>query len=81
MAPFVAVREHGARPEAKKVSWANVHDAIIRAAHILNPLTPTGQLARSGRVIALLAVTDNLIYQTLNLAIIRSGNIVCYHHS
>lgn len=76
LAPFATTSEHSTVLEARKVSWANLYGAVIRAAHILNPLTPTGEPIRPRRVIALLAVTDNLIYQTLNLAIIRSGNIV-----
>lgn len=75
LAPFPPTNEP-APLDARKVSWTNLHNAIIRAAHILNPLSPTGEPIRSRRVIALLAVTDNLVYQTLNLAIIRSGNIV-----
>lgn len=76
LAPFAAADEHSTALAARKVSWANLYDAVIRAAHIINPLTPTGERIRPRRVIALLAVTDNLIYQTLNTAIIRSGNIV-----
>lgn len=57
------------------VTWREFNQAVHRGAHLLNPLNPNGARA-SGRVIAILAVTDTLVYQTIVLAISRSGNVV-----
>lgn len=76
LVPFTALDGNLTSLETRKVSWADFHGAIMRAAHIISPLTPNVVPARTRRVIALLVATDNLIYQTLSLAIIRSGNIV-----
>ncbi|KAF8312105.1 acetyl-CoA synthetase-like protein [Clavulina sp. PMI_390] len=62
-------------PSERAISWSQLNDATIRVAHLLNPLDSTGTPERPRRVIAILAVTDTVIYQTLHLAIVRSGNI------
>ncbi|KAF8320371.1 acetyl-CoA synthetase-like protein [Clavulina sp. PMI_390] len=49
--------------------------AVDCAAHIVNPLDEHGVPSDQGRVIAILAATDYLVYQTLNLGIMQSGSI------
>lgn len=76
LASFPTPGDNQALVKTRKVSWGDLHGAMMRAAHILNPLDAMGAPTRTGSVMALLAVADNLIYQTLSLAIVRSGNIV-----
>ena len=60
----------------RKVSYKQLYDAVIRAAHLINPLDISGQPSLAGKVIALVAVEDAVVYQTLSLAITRSGATV-----
>ncbi|KAF8320374.1 acetyl-CoA synthetase-like protein, partial [Clavulina sp. PMI_390] len=60
---------------ARSVDWTQLKRAVTRAAHILSPLDEEGMPSKTGRVIAILAATDCLLYQALNLAIVQSGNI------
>lgn len=76
LAPSPTQGETQPSGKGRKVTWTHLNDAVLRGAHLLNPLTSAGTPTRLGSVIALLAVTDNLLYQTLNLSIVRSGNIV-----
>ncbi|KAF8311712.1 acetyl-CoA synthetase-like protein [Clavulina sp. PMI_390] len=59
----------------RSVEWVQLKEAVACAAHILNPLDEHGIPSNSGRVIAVLAAINFLIYQTLNLAIMQSGNV------
>lgn len=61
--------------KAIEVSWRELHDAVHRAAYSINPLPPSG-VPTGGKVIAIIAITDTFLYQTIVLAIARSGNIV-----
>lgn len=58
------------------LSWREFIRAVHRGAHAINPLVNGKPRIRAGNVIAIYAVTDTLLYATLILAIIRSGNIV-----
>lgn len=59
-----------------QVTFQDLYKGVIRAAQSLNPLTLDGTPTRTGKVIAVLALADNLIYQTVVMGIVRSGNIV-----
>lgn len=74
---YAVLAPTSANASLAKVTFHDFYEAINRAAHLVNPLAPNGVPGLSGKVIAVLAVTDNLVYQTLVMGIIRSGNIVC----
>lgn len=59
------------------VTWPELARAIHRGAHIVNPILDGRSKIGTGNVVCIYAVADNLLYATLILAIIRSGNIVC----
>lgn len=58
------------------ISWPEFARAIHRGAHYINPLTGSVPQKGTGNVIGIYAVTDVLVYVTLIMAVIRSGNIV-----
>ncbi|KAF8320368.1 acetyl-CoA synthetase-like protein [Clavulina sp. PMI_390] len=60
----------------RSIEWIHLKRAVTYAAHVLNPLDENAVPSNSGRVIAILAAIDSLVYQTLTLAIMQSGNIV-----
>lgn len=64
-----------ARP-LPRVTWKNLKDAVDTAAHHIIPLSPVGSPTLNGKVIAIVAATDTLLYLSITLAIVRSGNIV-----
>lgn len=76
--PYAILSPHAPSDALKltAVTWGDFFRAVTRGAYLVNPLTPGGMPSRAGRVIAVLAVADSLVYQALVLAIVRSGNIV-----
>lgn len=58
------------------ISWPNFARAIHRGAHVVSPLMDGKPQIGAGNVVGIYAVTDTLLYATLILAVIRSGNIV-----
>lgn len=58
------------------ISWAEFARAIHRGAHMLNPIINGIPRIPAGNVVGIYAVTDTLLYVTLILSVIRSGNIV-----
>lgn len=58
------------------ISWREFARAIHLGAHVVSPLVDGKPRIGAGNVVGIYAVTDTLLYVTLILAVIRSGNIV-----
>lgn len=59
------------------VTWLDLGRAMHRGAHLLNPLKGgSSNSIGSGKILAILAIADTLVYTATFMAIIRSGNIV-----
>lgn len=58
------------------LTYAELTKAVHRGSHIINPVNGGVPTLGTGNVIAIFASTDTLLYQTMVLAVARSGNVV-----
>jgi hypothetical protein len=60
-----------------RVSWRELSKAVNRGAFLLNPISDgSAPFIGTGNVVGIFAMIDTFLYQSIVLAIIRSGNIV-----
>lgn len=58
------------------VTWSRFASAVHRGAYLVNPLNATGRPTKGRSVVGFIVAVDTIVYQTVLVAVQRSGAIV-----